>query len=61
MKYYIQTYGCQMNINDSEIIAGQLYDLGYRQVKDIDKADCFVVNTCCIRESTEKKNIRENR
>lgn len=55
MKFFIKTFGCQMNEHDSEIIAGVLTDCGYRQCDMADNADIIVVNTCCIRESAENK------
>lgn len=55
-KYYkINTYGCQMNIHDSEKLAGMLKTLGYEETDDDYKADVIVFNTCCIRESAEQK------
>lgn len=55
MKYYIHTYGCQMNIHDSEKIAGILRDMGYVECNSPEEADVVVFNTCCIRETAEKK------
>lgn len=55
MKYYIHTYGCQMNIHDSEKIAGILRDMGYDECNSPEEADVVVFNTCCIRETAEKK------
>ena len=55
MKYYIHTYGCQMNIHDSEKIAGILRDMGYNECNSPEEADVVVFNTCCIRETAEKK------
>lgn len=55
MKYYIHTYGCQMNIHDSEKIAGILRDMGYDECNFPEEADVVVFNTCCIRETAEKK------
>lgn len=55
MKYYINTYGCQMNIHDSEKIAGILEELNYRTADSQDEADVVVFNTCCIRETAEQK------
>lgn len=55
MKYFIHTYGCQMNIHDSEKIAGMLRELGYTECENADQADVVVFNTCCIRETAEKK------
>ena len=51
--YHIVTYGCQMNVHDSERIAGMLSELGYTQIDDIGLADIVVFNTCCIRENAE--------
>ena len=55
MKYFIHTYGCQMNIHDSEKIAGMLRELGCTECETADQADVVVFNTCCIRETAEKK------
>ncbi|MEI6285854.1 MAG: tRNA (N6-isopentenyl adenosine(37)-C2)-methylthiotransferase MiaB [Bacillota bacterium] len=55
MYYYIQTHGCQMNENDSENLAGQLCELGYQKTDNPELADCIIINTCCVRESAEKK------
>ena len=56
MKYlYIQTFGCQMNIHDSEQMAELLRGEGYRKTDDIEKADMVIVNTCSIREKAEQK------
>ena len=54
-KYLIETFGCQMNIHDSEKIAGMLRTLGYEETLDKEQADIIVFNTCCIRESAELK------
>ncbi len=51
--YHIITYGCQMNVHESEKIAGILEELNYKSVDDISKADIAVFNTCCIRENAE--------
>ncbi len=51
--YHIVTYGCQMNVHDSEKIAGMLSKMGYLSCDDINKADIVVFNTCCIRENAE--------
>ncbi len=53
--YCIITYGCQMNVHESEKIAGILNELGYKECKNTDKADIVVFNTCCIRENAEDK------
>ena len=55
MNYFIHTYGCQMNIHDSEKIAGILESLGYCPCDSVEKADIVVFNTCCIRETAEQK------
>lgn len=54
-KYLINTYGCQMNIHESEKIAGVLKDYGYDETLDVNEADVIVFNTCCIREGAETK------
>jgi tRNA-2-methylthio-N6-dimethylallyladenosine synthase len=52
-KYYIVTYGCQMNVHESEKIAGILRRLNYEECAKIEDADIIVFNTCCIRENAE--------
>ena len=52
---YIHTIGCQMNVYDSERIAGGLAPLGYRQVSEPESADLVILNTCAIREKAEQK------
>ena len=51
--FHIVTYGCQMNVHESEKIAGLLSELGYDSCDDIEKSDIVVFNTCCIRENAE--------
>ncbi len=53
-KYFIITYGCQMNEHESEKIAGILEDMGYGQCERQEDADVIVFNTCCIRENAEQ-------
>ena len=53
MKYHIVTYGCQMNVHESEKIAGILRQSGYTEESSIEEADVIVFNTCCIRENAE--------
>ena len=53
--YFIETYGCQMNVADSEVISGLLSNEGYSQTKNIHGADVIFVNTCAIREHAEDK------
>lgn len=54
-KYHIVTYGCQMNIHESEKLAGMLEELGYTKVDDRKDADVIVFNTCCIRQGAEDR------
>ncbi len=54
-RYWIQTYGCQMNENDSQKIAGMLSLAGCTEARDRDEADIFLINTCCVREHAEVK------
>lgn len=54
-KVYIETYGCQMNVNDSEVILSILQDDGYALTEDIDKADLILANTCSIRDNAEQR------
>ncbi|MDY6023193.1 MAG: tRNA (N6-isopentenyl adenosine(37)-C2)-methylthiotransferase MiaB [Candidatus Borkfalkiaceae bacterium] len=54
-KYYIITYGCQMNLHESEKIAGILSSMGYVLAENVKQADVIVFNTCCIRENAEQK------
>lgn len=53
--YHIFTYGCQMNVRDSEIISGLLRQKGYVEQNDPKKADLIVFNTCSVRHSAENK------
>ncbi|HQJ93645.1 MAG TPA: tRNA (N6-isopentenyl adenosine(37)-C2)-methylthiotransferase MiaB [Syntrophorhabdaceae bacterium] len=55
MKYFIQTFGCQMNEHDSEKMDYLLQGQGYIPVKEVREADVIVVNTCCVREKAEQK------
>lgn len=52
---YIETYGCQMNVADSEVVASVLKEKGYGVTEDINKADIILVNTCSIRENAEQR------
>jgi len=53
-KFYIESYGCQMNFSDSEIVASILSDLSYEPTRDMEQADLILVNTCSIREKAEE-------
>jgi len=55
MKYFINTYGCQMNVHESEKLAGILEKLGYTLGESATESDIVVFNTCAIRESAEQK------
>ena len=52
-KLYIESYGCSMNLNDSEIVAAILSKEGYNTTHLIEEADLVLVNTCSIREKAE--------
>ena len=52
---FLNTYGCQMNVLDSELVQGQLEALGYQFVKQADEADVVLLNTCSVREQSEHK------
>ena len=54
-KLYVKTFGCQMNVNDSEYIVGQLVKLGYSTTEDIFKSNLILLNTCCVRAKVEQK------
>ena len=53
--YFIETYGCQMNVADSELVESLLQKEGYTKASQLDKADAIFVNTCAIREHAEEK------
>jgi tRNA-2-methylthio-N6-dimethylallyladenosine synthase len=55
MKYFIETYGCQMNVHDSERMAGLLEQAGYESTPHERDADVIVINTCSVRERAEEK------
>ena len=55
LKYYIETWGCQMNEEDSEKLSGMLKGLGYTRTEVRDEASIIIFNTCCIRENAELK------
>src|SRR5207245_11645551 len=54
-KYLIETYGCQMNVHDSERMAGLLEQAGFEATSDAADADLVVINTCSVRERAEEK------
>lgn len=55
MKFFIETYGCQMNVSDSELVSGILLNAGWDQVLDIDDADLILFNTCSVRQHAEDR------
>ena len=58
-KFYIRTYGCQMNEHDTEVMAGILTELGYEATVEAEEADVILLNTCAIRENAENKVFGE--
>lgn len=54
-KLFIETYGCQMNAGDSEIVVSIMQDNGYRYTEDINEADIILINTCSIRDNAEQR------
>ena len=54
-KLYIETYGCQMNVADSEVVASIMETIGYEQTENADEADAILLNTCSIRDNAEQK------
>jgi tRNA-2-methylthio-N6-dimethylallyladenosine synthase len=55
MRYFITTFGCQMNESDTVLLGSMLQEVGHQETLDINTADLIVVNTCCIRQSAENK------
>jgi len=53
--FYLETFGCQMNVHDSEKVIGTLISQGYRQVPTVDEAGLILYNTCSIRDKAEQK------
>jgi len=54
-KYCINTFGCQMNENDTEKLSGMLQEMGYTETQNQDESDLIIFNTCCVREHAELK------
>jgi tRNA-2-methylthio-N6-dimethylallyladenosine synthase len=54
-QYFITTFGCQMNVHDSEVLAGLLTSMGYSPASAIEEADLILFNTCCVRENAENR------
>ena len=53
--YFIETYGCQMNVRDSQSLAGLFEQMGYTPAEDMLSADAIIFNTCCVREGAEDR------
>lgn len=54
-KFYIESYGCQMNFSDSEIVASILFESGFGLTKNFEEADLILLNTCAIRDNAEQR------
>ncbi|MFI5253797.1 MAG: tRNA (N6-isopentenyl adenosine(37)-C2)-methylthiotransferase MiaB [Bacteroidota bacterium] len=54
-RVYIETYGCQMNVADSEVVSSLIADDGYEIISDMESADVILVNTCSVRENAEQR------
>ena len=59
--YQVRTYGCQMNVHDSERLAGMLEAAGYQRAADDADADVVVFNTCAVRENADTANEIEKK
>ena len=56
-RLYIETYGCQMNVADSEVVASVMQTDGYELTNDIREADAIFVNTCSVRDNAEQRVV----
>ena len=56
-KLYIETYGCQMNVADSGVVASIMQMAGYETTESLDEADAVFLNTCSVRDNAEQKII----
>ena len=54
-KLYIETYGCQMNVADSEVVASVMKMAGYETTESLEEADAVLLNTCSVRDNAEQK------
>ena len=54
-KLYVESYGCQMNFSDSEVVASIMTKEGYTTTRNVDEADVVLINTCSIRENAEQR------
>ena len=55
LRFYIETFGCQMNVRDSETMKGILVRMGYAEAESKEQADLILFNTCCVRDHAEKR------
>ena len=58
-KLFIETYGCQMNVADSEVIASVMQMAGYSVAETLEEADAVFMNTCSIRDNAEQKILND--
>ena len=54
-KFFIETFGCQMNKYDSELVSGILKKVGYQQAEKIEESNIILINTCSVREHAESR------
>jgi len=54
-KLYIETYGCQMNVVDSEVVVAILQQHNYQLTEEVNEADLVLINTCSIRDNAEQR------
>lgn len=54
-KLFVETYGCQMNVNDTEVVISILQEEGYRYTEQIEEADVILINTCSVRDNAEQR------
>lgn len=59
MKYYLRTYGCQMNVYDSELVMGILNGEGHIRTSMLDEADIIIINTCSVRQNAENRVLNK--
>jgi tRNA-2-methylthio-N6-dimethylallyladenosine synthase len=53
--FFLKTYGCQMNVADSEVVASVMKMAGYGVTEDLNEADAIFINTCSVRDNAEQK------
>ena len=60
-RYLVETFGCQMNVHDSERLSGLLESTGYEPAPDLDGTDLLVINTCSVRERAAEKKKKASK